>query len=69
MSSMIYIVPEPMERSMSGRQWSPVRMQGACKPGRSENIVEFLMHCNVDAMKCKAGLCLHVYWPFSRYDL
>ena len=68
-SSMIYIVAEPMEISMSGRKWSPVTMQGERKPGRSAYIVEFLMHCNVDAMKSKAELCLHVYRPSSRYDL
>ena len=44
-------------------------MQGERKPGRSAYMVEFLMHCNVDAMKCKAELCLHVYRPSSRYDL
>ena len=27
------------------------------------------MHCNVDAMKCRAELCLHVYPTSSRYDL
>ena len=27
------------------------------------------MHCNVDAMKSKAELRLHVYGPSSRYDL
>jgi len=68
-SSMIYIVAEPVEISISGRKWSPVIMQGERKPGRSAYIVEFLMHCNVDAMKCKAELCLHVYRPSSRYDL
>ena len=59
-SSMIYIVAEPMEISMSGRKWSPVTMQGERKPGRSAYMVEFSMHCNVDPMKCKAELCLHV---------
>ena len=68
-SSMIYIVAEPMEISMSGRKWSPVTMQGERKPGRSAYMVGFLMHCNVDAMKCKAEFCLHVYRPSSRYDL
>ena len=55
-SFMIYIVAEPVEISISGRKWSPVIMQGERKPGRSAYIVEFLMHCNVDAMKCKAEL-------------
>ena len=68
-SSMIYIVAEPMEISMSGRKWSPVTMQGEGKPGRSAYVAEFLMHCNVDAMKSKAELYLRVYWPSSRYDL
>ena len=58
-----------MEISISGRKWSPVMMQGERKPGRSAFMVEFLMHCNVDAMKCKAELCLHVYRPSSRCDL
>ena len=34
-SPMIYKVAEPMERSMSGRKWSPVTMQGERKLGRS----------------------------------
>ena len=68
-SYMIYIVAEPVEISISGRQWSPVTMQGERKPERSVYMVEFSMHCNVDAMKCKAELCLHVYRPSSRYDL
>ena len=68
-SSMIYIVAEPVVINISGRKWSPVTMQGERKPGRSAYMVEFLMHCNVDAMKCKAELCLHVYRPSSRYDL
>ena len=67
-SSMIYIVAEPMEISISGRKWSPVTMQGERKPGRSAYIVELLMHCNVDAMRSKAELCLSVYRPSSRYD-
>ena len=68
-SSMRYIVAEPMEISMSGSKWSPVTMQCERKPGRSAYIVEFLMYCNVDAMKSKAELCLHVYRPSARYDL
>ena len=68
-SSMIYMVAEPMERRMSGRKWSPVTIHSERKPGRSAYMVEFLTHCNVDAMKCKAELCLHVYRPSSRYDL
>ena len=68
-SSMIYIVAEPMEESMLGRKWLQVTMQGERKPGRSAYTVEFLMHCNVDALKCKAEVCLHVYQPSSRYDL
>ena len=68
-SSMIYIVAEQMEISMSGRKCSPVTMQGERKSGRSAYIVELLMHCNVDAMKSKAEVCLHVYRPSSRYDL
>ena len=68
-SSMKYLVAEPVEISISGRQWSPVIMQGERKPGRSVYMVGFSMHCNVDAIKCKAELCLHVYRPSSRYDL
>ena len=69
-SSKLYIVGEPMERSMSSHNWSPVtNLKGKRKPGRSAYMVEFLMHCNVDAMKCKAELYLHVYRPSSRYDL
>ena len=68
-SSMIYIGAEPMEISMSDRKWSPVMMQGERKPVRSAYMVEFLIHCNVDARKCKAELCLHVYRPSSSYDL
>ena len=59
-SSMICIVSEPVEISISGRKWSPVTMQGERKPGRSAYMVEFLMHCNVDATKCKTELCLHI---------
>ena len=66
---IIYIVAEPKEISMSGRKWSPVTMQGERKPGRSAYMVEFLMHCNVDVMKSKAELCLHLYRPSPRYDL
>ena len=54
---------------MSGHKWLPVTMQGEGKHGRSAYMVEFLMHCNVEAMKCKAELCLHVYRLSSRYDL
>ena len=68
-SYMIYIVAELVEISISGRKWSPVIMQGERKPRRSAYMVEFLMHCNVDAMKCKAELSLHAYRPSSRYDL
>ena len=68
-SSMIHIVAKPMVITMSGRKWSPVTMQGERKPGRSAYMVELLIHCNVNAMKCKAELCLHVYRPSSRYDL
>ena len=60
-SSMIYIAAEPMEISMSGHKWSPVTMQGERKLGRSAYMVEFLMHCNVDALKHNAGLRLYVY--------
>ena len=68
-SSMIYLVAEPVEISISGPKSSPVIMQGERKPGRSAYMVEFSMHCNVDAIKCKAELRLHVYRPSSRYDL
>ena len=49
MSSIIYIVAEPIEISRSGCKWSPVTMHGERKPGKSAYMVEFLMHCNVDA--------------------
>ena len=38
---------------MSGHKWLPVTMQSKRKRGRSAYMVEFLMHCNVEAMKCK----------------
>ena len=69
LSSITYIVAETVEISISGHKWPPVIMQGESKPGKSAYMVEFLMHCNVDAMKFKAELCLHVYRPSSRYDL
>ena len=35
-----------MERSMWGRKWSQVTIQGEAKPGRSVYKVECLIHCN-----------------------
>ena len=45
---------------MSGCKLSPVTMQGEAKPGRSGHKVEFLIHCNDEAIKCNAELCLQV---------
>ena len=45
---------------MSGRKLSPVTMQGEAKPGRSAYKVECLIHCNDEAIKCNAELCLQV---------
>ena len=62
-SSMIYIYSSRARGDKHTRpqmvKWSPVTMQGETKPGRSAYMIEFLMHCNVDATKFKAELCLH----------
>ena len=44
---------------MSGRKLSPVTMHEEAKPGRSAYKVECLIHCNDEAIKCNAELCLH----------
>ena len=54
---------------MWGSKWSPVKMQGERKSRRSVCMMELLVHSSVDARKCKAELCLHVFGPSSRYDL
>ena len=53
-SSMILSVAVPMERSMSGRKWLSVTMQGEAKPGRSAYKVERLIHCTYKSyeMQC-----------------
>ena len=45
---------------MSGHKLSSVTMQGEAKPGRSVYKVECLIHCNDEAIKCNAELCLQV---------
>ena len=59
-SSIIYRILLAVERSISGRDCSPVIIQGEGKPGRSTKREVSLISFMVEAIMRSAELCLQV---------